>query len=75
MTSKVTKRSISISGHKTSISLEDEFFDALWRMAAERKLTLRALVENIEEIRGRNLSSSIRVYLLEQAQQQQRNAA
>ena len=61
----VVKRSLSIAGHRTSISLEEPFWQALRDMAAERKLSLAALVQEIDKQRGRtNLSSAIRVAVL-----------
>jgi predicted DNA-binding ribbon-helix-helix protein len=62
------KRSITIHGHPTSISLEDEFWNELASIARLRKLSLNALVTEIDKQRaGGNLSSTLRVYALEQA--------
>mgnify|MGYP001408468302 FL=1 len=59
------KRSLSIAGHRTSLSLEPEFWDALQQAAAARGLTISALVSEIDQTRGaRNLSSAVRVWLL-----------
>lgn len=59
------KRSLSIAGHRTSISLEPEFWAALNAAAALNNKTLPALVSEIDQHRGqRNLSSAIRVWLL-----------
>lgn len=59
------KRSLTISGHRTSLSLEPEFWEALRKAAAERKLSLAELVSEIDQTRGeRNLSSAVRVWLL-----------
>lgn len=65
--SGVTKRSLSIRGHSTSISLEDAFFDELMRIAGERSLSFAALVAEIDERRDRrtNLSSALRLYVLD----------
>jgi hypothetical protein len=46
--SSVTKRSIVIAGHKTSVSLEDQFWDSLKEIARERGTTLAALVAAID---------------------------
>jgi predicted DNA-binding ribbon-helix-helix protein len=63
------KRSFSIAGHKTSISLETAFWDALKAAAREEQLSLAALVAAIDRGRGgANLSSAVRVWLLERAQ-------
>jgi predicted DNA-binding ribbon-helix-helix protein len=62
---KHLKRSISIAGHRTSISLEPEFWLALSKSAEEKKIAVAALVKEIDVTRGeRNLSSAIRVWLL-----------
>jgi predicted DNA-binding ribbon-helix-helix protein len=66
---KNLKRSISIAGHSTSISLEPEFWSVLTSEAAKEKKSLAALVSEIDQTRGdRNLSSAIRVWLLKQLQ-------
>lgn len=63
--SRIKKRSIVITGHKTSISLEDVFYKALGEIADAKVCTLSALVEEIEYAHtGINLSSAIRVYIL-----------
>jgi predicted DNA-binding ribbon-helix-helix protein len=66
------KRSITIHGHQTSISLEDEFWQELAAIAEARQLSLNALVTEIDKQRsgpkgGGNLSSTLRVYVLKQA--------
>jgi predicted DNA-binding ribbon-helix-helix protein len=59
------KRSLTIAGHRTSLSLEPEFWDALRRAAAARGVSSSALVAEIDQTRGsRNLSSAVRVWLL-----------
>ncbi len=59
------KRSFSIKGHRTSISLEAAFWEALKEAAAEDQLSLAALVASIDAGRGdANLSSAVRVWLL-----------
>ena len=67
--SAVRKRSISISGHRTSFSVEQEFFDELEVIAARRRISLAALVAEIDAGRAAdaNLSSAIRVFVLRQA--------
>jgi predicted DNA-binding ribbon-helix-helix protein len=63
---KDLKRSLSIAGHRTSLSLEPEFWDALRKAAAAKGVTVSALVAQIDQARGeRNLSSAVRVWLLE----------
>ena len=67
--SAVRKRSISISGHRTSFSVEQEFFDELEAIAARRRISLAALVAEIDAGRAAdaNLSSAIRVFVLREA--------
>ena len=69
--SLVRKRSIAIRGHRTSFSLEQPFFDELSAIAATRGLTLAALVVEIDAARprGANLSSALRIFVLEQVKQ------
>ena len=63
--SSVIKRSIIIANHKTSVSLEDKFWDSLKEIAVERGMTLGALVAAIDADRGHaNLSSAIRLFVL-----------
>lgn len=62
----IRKRSLSIAGHRTSISLEEPFWQLLQSEAVRQEKSLAALVEEIDrERRGVNLSSAIRVHLLE----------
>jgi len=66
MKSTVVKRSIVIGGHKTSVSLEDAFWDHLKEIAHGQHWTLSKLVAEIDEAReSGNLSSAIRLYVLE----------
>jgi predicted DNA-binding ribbon-helix-helix protein len=65
MKSLVVKRSIVIADHKTSVSLEDAFWNALKEIAAHRHMTVSALVAEINANRqDANLSSAIRVFVL-----------
>ena len=63
---KTLKRSITISGHRTSVSLEADFWQALTEIAAEMKRPLAQLVDEIDKRdgRGQNLSSALRVFVL-----------
>jgi predicted DNA-binding ribbon-helix-helix protein len=64
------KRSLTIAGHRTSLSLEAEFWDALNTAAKAEGKSLATLVGEIDAARGeRNLSSAVRVWLLRRAQQ------
>jgi predicted DNA-binding ribbon-helix-helix protein len=59
------KRSIKLQGHATSVSLEDQFWAELKRMAAEAGLSLAALVMRVDsERKGENLSSALRLAVL-----------
>ena len=60
----MNKRSISISGHATSLWLEPEFWDALKDIAASRTISLNALVAEVDAAGSPNLSSALRVYAL-----------
>ena len=65
MKSPISKRSIVIAGHKTSVSLEDEFWNSLKEIAGERNMTLAELVGAIDADRQHaNLSSAIRLFVL-----------
>ncbi len=65
------KRSISIRGHRTSLSLESEFWDALRVLARAQGLSVAALIAPIDDARqDRNLSSAIRVHVLRSLQKQ-----
>ncbi len=63
----MSKRSLTISGHRTSVSLEDPFWEALAEMAATRKQSLASVIASIDQRRpaGRNLSAAIRIAVLE----------
>jgi predicted DNA-binding ribbon-helix-helix protein len=66
------KRSVTIDGHRTSISLEDGFWEELAAIAQARRLSLNALVAEIDHARSApsddrtgNLSSALRLYVLD----------
>jgi predicted DNA-binding ribbon-helix-helix protein len=64
MQSAIVKRSIVLNGHKTSVSLEDEFWRGLRDIAEREKTNLSALAGKIDAERHHsNLSSAIRVYV------------
>lgn len=62
---KVKKRSVEIAGHRTSLSLEEAFWRALKRIAARDGVSINRLIERIDRERGGNLSSAVRIYVLE----------
>jgi predicted DNA-binding ribbon-helix-helix protein len=58
------KRSLAIAGHRTSISLEQPFWDGLRAIALERGVAVAALVAAIDAVRGEaSLSSAIRLFV------------
>jgi predicted DNA-binding ribbon-helix-helix protein len=66
MKSPVIKRSIVIAGHKTSVSLEEAFWNGLKEIADSRHMTLSDLCSSIDtDRRNGNLSSAIRLFVLE----------
>lgn len=65
MTADQRKRSVTIAGHRTSVSLEDEFWQALAEIATARGLTIAKLIAEIDAGRGeRGLSSALRVFVV-----------
>ena len=65
MKSSIVKRSIVLAGHKTSVSLEEPFYQGLKDIAASRRVTLSDLVAGINtERENGNLSSAIRLFAL-----------
>lgn len=69
MRSSVRKRSMTIGAHKTSVSLEDEFWSALKEIAKSEGIALFELAANIDRQRskdsGSNLSSALRLFVLD----------
>ena len=65
LSEKVVKRSVTIAGHTTSISLEEPFWKALRDIARTQGRSLAALITEIDERRGTNLSSALRLYVLD----------
>ncbi len=62
------KRSLTLRGHRTSVSLEDIFWDAFRDAADVQKRTINGLAAEIDETRGDiGLASAIRIYVLERA--------
>jgi len=62
----IRKHSISLHGHRTSFSLEDEFYTELTRIADAREFSLAAIIAEIDDSRDGeiNLSSAIRLFVL-----------
>jgi predicted DNA-binding ribbon-helix-helix protein len=66
LASPIRKRSVMLFGHKTSLSLEEPFWQALREIAAERGITTAALFNSIASERAPgNFSSALRVFVLE----------
>jgi predicted DNA-binding ribbon-helix-helix protein len=71
MKSSVSKRSIVINGHKTSVSLEDAFWSELKKLADGQRVTLSKMVADIDGTREQaNLSSAIRLFVLQRFRNQ-----
>jgi predicted DNA-binding ribbon-helix-helix protein len=66
MTARPAKHSLTLRGHRTSVSLEEEFWQAFRAIAAERGLTLNQLAVEVDEARAGDvgLASAIRVFVL-----------
>jgi predicted DNA-binding ribbon-helix-helix protein len=72
MKSTITKRSVVIGGHKTSVSLEDPFWSAVREIAGTQEMSVSSLLRQIDLARrNSNLSSAIRVFVLENLRTQQ----
>jgi len=67
MSTRPIKHSVTLKGHRTSISLEPEFWNAFREIARIRNMPLNALTAEIDAARGidRGLASAIRVYVME----------
>jgi predicted DNA-binding ribbon-helix-helix protein len=61
----IKKRSVLIAGHATSLSLEAEFWSALREIARRRGQSLNRLIGSVDAARSGNLSSALRVFVLE----------
>lgn len=66
MTARPVKHSLTLRGHRTSVSLEEEFWQAFRAIATERGLTLNQLAVEVDEARAGDvgLASAIRVFVL-----------
>jgi predicted DNA-binding ribbon-helix-helix protein len=74
MNAQITKRSVVIDGHKTSVSLEEPFWHAVKEIAAAERKTVSEIVKHIGQARSAdrpgNLSSAIRLYVLDRYRRQ-----
>ncbi|QJF51063.1 ribbon-helix-helix domain-containing protein [Roseobacter ponti] len=66
MSRRPVKHSVTLRGHRTSISLEDEFWQELRALAGEKGIAINALVAEIDVNRGTDLglASALRLYVL-----------
>jgi predicted DNA-binding ribbon-helix-helix protein len=70
MKSTITKRSVIIDGHKTSVSLEEPFWTAVREITQARSTTVSTLLHDIDSKRSNtNLSSAVRVFVLNYVRQ------
>lgn len=65
MDQTIRKRSVTIAGHRTSISLETAFWEGLRQAAALRGVSVNALITEIDAAQPANLSSALRVFVLD----------
>ncbi len=67
MTTRPVKHSLTLNGHRTSVSLEPEFWAAFRDIAREKSTPINALAAEIDANRGisSGLASAIRVYVLQ----------
>lgn len=71
MSGRPVKHSVTLHGHRTSISLEDEFWRAFREIALKKSITINALTAEIDTARGDlGLASAIRIYVLKYFQEQ-----
>lgn len=70
MTTGIRKRSVNIAGHRTSVSIEEPFWDALHDIAARKKVSVSQLIADIDRGRSGNLSSALRLFVLKDFQDQ-----
>jgi len=63
---RLVKHSVSIAGHRTSVSLEQKFWDLIRTSARRQCVSINELLTEIDATRDGNLSSAIRLYVLEE---------
>lgn len=67
------KHSVELSGHRTSIALEDEFWAELKNIAKCKKTSVRQILMQIDDAHQGNLSSAIRLFVLREGQVNQKS--
>lgn len=70
--SRLIKRSVTLAGHRTSLSVEQIFWDKLVEIAHADGKSINALVSEIDEARTGNLSSAVRVFVVNRLLQEPR---
>jgi predicted DNA-binding ribbon-helix-helix protein len=65
---RLRKRSVTIAGHATSVSLENAFWDRLKEIARARDVSLNQLISKIDKTCTGNLSGAIRVFIVQSIQ-------
>lgn len=75
MSPRIVKRSVVVAGHRTSVSLEAAFWDELKRIAKARQISLNQLVAEVDSRREGNLSSALRLLVLDALKLQSRSSA
>jgi predicted DNA-binding ribbon-helix-helix protein len=75
MSNEVLKRSVVIAGHRTSVSMEEAFWKAFKDIAKARSVSVNRLIEQVDSGRQGNLSSAIRVFVLETLLAERQSAA
>jgi predicted DNA-binding ribbon-helix-helix protein len=65
----IIKRSVNIAGHATSVSIEKPFWDMFKALADKQNKSINQLISEIDEARSVNLSSAIRLYVLDNLKQ------
>lgn len=64
------KHSVVLSGHATSLCLEDAFWDTLKEIATQKGVAVRQLMMEIDNTHTGNLSSAVRLYILQELKRQ-----
>ena len=67
------KHSVELSGHRTSIALEDEFWEELKMIAKRKNTSVRQLLMQIDDNHQGNLSSAVRLFILREGQVNQKS--
>jgi predicted DNA-binding ribbon-helix-helix protein len=75
MSEQLRRRSVTIAGHRTSVSLEDPFWDQLKKISAERNVSIAQVVAEVDKARQSNLSSALRVFVLQELLKRQTSDA